>query len=61
LGYGGGLLRQIPAAAEKRPLTVGAVMDELLLDEVPVGVYDVKTKVVVTQSRCCFTGGDQWE
>jgi 5-formyltetrahydrofolate cyclo-ligase len=61
LGYGGGYYDRFLPQLRSGALTVGAVMDELLLDEVPVGVYDVKTKVVGTQSRCCFTGGAQWE
>jgi 5-formyltetrahydrofolate cyclo-ligase len=61
LGYGGGYYDRFLPQLREDALTIGVVMDELLLDKVPVDVYDVRTKIVVTQSRCCFTGGDQWE
>ncbi len=61
LGYGGGYYDRFLPRLRPDAVTAGVVMEELLVDAVPIGAYDVKTKIVLTQARCCFTGGDQWE
>lgn len=61
LGYGGGYYDRFLPKLRDGAVTIGVVMDELLYEDIPVDTHDVKTEIVVTQSRCCFTGGNKWE